>query len=188
MTTSRAAATGRAGSPPSTRAAPDTGSSYPANMAGQWTISDAWVFSSIEGTGPDDGYTLTQIIAKADGINHALLTEAEFTQAVPRLVAAGLIGAQPEADRYWHTEAGRTLYRQRMKRHGQFGWIDAIPPALRRLGEPQDADWSLPAGVFDDATQEWHQEAAKILKRLRRRRRGPGAQPRTDPERSSGCP
>ena len=135
-------------------------------MAVQWTLSDAWVFSSIEGTGPDDGYTLAQIIAKADGINHAMLTEAEFTRAVPRLVAAGLIGAEPEIDRYWHTEAGRALYRQRMKRRGLFGWIKAMPPALRRLGEPQDTAWSLPAGVFDDAAQQWHQQANAILRRL----------------------
>jgi hypothetical protein len=106
-------------------------------VAAQWMMSDAWVFSSIDGTGPDDGYTLAQVIAKADGINHAILTEAEFTQAVARLVAAGLIGAQAEADRYWHTEAGRVLYRQRMKRRGLFGWIDAIPPVLRRRGEPR---------------------------------------------------
>ncbi|MBX6723601.1 MAG: hypothetical protein IRY92_10260 [Dactylosporangium sp.] len=146
-------------------------------MATQWALSDAWVFSSIEGTSPDDGYTLTQIIAKADGINHAILTEAEFTQAVSRLVAAGLIGAQPEADRYWHTEAGRTLYRQRMKRRGLFGWIDAIPPALRRLGEPQDMPWSLPAGVFDRATQQWLQRADVILKRLGVPTQDPGDTP-----------
>jgi hypothetical protein len=135
-------------------------------VAAQWTLSDAWVFSAIEGTGPDNGYTLAQIIAKADGINHAILTEAEFTQAVPRLVAAGLVGAHAETDRYWHTEAGRALYRQRMKRHGLFGWIDAIPPALRRLGEPQDTAWSLPTAVFDRATQEWLQRADGILRRL----------------------
>lgn len=58
-------------------------------MAAQWTISDAWVFSSIEGTSADDGYTPTQMIAKADGINHAILTEAEFSLAVPRLVVIG---------------------------------------------------------------------------------------------------
>lgn len=124
-------------------------------MAAEWALSDAWVFSSIEGTGPDEGFTLTQIIAKADGINRAILTEAEFTRAVPRLVAAGLIGVQAEADRYWHTDAGLALYRQRMKRYGAFGWIDAIPPALRRLGEPQDTPWSLPDGVFERAVQEW---------------------------------
>lgn len=146
-------------------------------MAAHWTIADAWVFSSIEGTGPDDGYTLTQIIAKADGINHATLTEAEFTQAVPRLIAAGLIGAQAEADRYWHTEAGRTLYRQRMKRHGLFGWIHAIPPALRRLGEPQDAAWSVPPGAFDRATHEYLQRASQTLKRLGVPRQDPGDTP-----------
>jgi len=135
-------------------------------MAAQWTISDAWVFSSIEGTSVDDGYTLTQVIAKADGINHAGLTETEFTRAVPRLVSAGLIGADAAADRYWHTEAGDALYRQRMKRHGLFGWTDAIPPALRRLGEPRDSDWSLPAGAFDRATRQWHQRAARILREL----------------------
>ena len=146
-------------------------------VTAQWTLSDAWVFASIEGTNPDDGYTLTQIIAKADGINHAILTEAEFTQAVPRLVAAGLIGAQAEANRYWHTATGRALYRQRMKRQGLFGWIDAIPPALRRLGEPQDTPWTLPAGVFGRATDEWLQRANVIIKRLGVRTQGPGDTP-----------
>lgn len=124
-------------------------------MTAEWTSSDAWVFASIGGTGPDDGYTLAQIIAKADAINHAVLLEAEFVQAVPRLIAAGLVGAQPETDRYWHTEAGQALYRQRMKRRGLFGWMDAIPPALHRLGKPQDTPWSLPAGVFERAIQEY---------------------------------
>lgn len=113
------------------------------------------MFSSIEGTGPDDGCSLTRVIAKADAINHAILSEAEFTQAVARLIAAGLVGARPEVDRYWHTEAGRALYQQRMKGRGLFAWADAIPPALQRLGEPQDRAWSLPPGVFDSATREY---------------------------------
>jgi hypothetical protein len=137
-------------------------------VAAQWTISDAWVFSSVAGTGRDDGYTLTEIIMKADVINHAILTEAEFTQAVPRLVAAGLIGADAEADRYWYAEAGRSLYRQRMRRRGLFGWIEAIPPALRRLGEPQDAAWSLPTDAFDHATHEYLRRANETLHETRR--------------------
>jgi hypothetical protein len=44
-----------------------------------------------------------------------------------------------------------------MKRGGLFSWIEALPPALRRLGEPQDAAWSLPAEAFDRAVQE-HQQ------------------------------
>lgn len=130
-----------------------------ATVSAQWTIADAWVFASIEGIGAEDGYTLAQIIAKADGINHAVPTEAEFTRAVSRLVAAGLIGARAETDRYWHTAAGRALYRQRMKRRGLFGWIDAIPPALRGLGEPRDTAWSLPPGVFDHATRRYLRRA-----------------------------
>jgi hypothetical protein len=131
-----------------------------------WSGSDAWVFSSIRGTGPDDGYTLSEIIETADCINHAILTEAEFTRAVPRLLAAGLIGADAQADRYWLTEAGRGLYRQRMKRRGLFAWMDAIPAALGRLGEPQDTAWSLPAGAFDQAVREYLKRANQILKRL----------------------
>jgi hypothetical protein len=122
-------------------------------------MSDAWVFSSIDGTGPDDGCSLAQVIAKADAVNHAILTEEEFIQAVGRLVAAGLIGAQAEVDRYWRTDAGGVLYRQRMKGRGLFGWIDEIPPALRRLGEPQDKAWSLPPGAFELAIEKYRREA-----------------------------
>ncbi|SCF18230.1 hypothetical protein GA0074696_3238 [Micromonospora purpureochromogenes] len=146
-------------------------------MAAQWTTADAWVFSSIQGTGPDDGCTLTQIITKADATNHAILTEAEFTRAVPRLVAAGLIGADAEADLYWPTEAGRSLYRQRMTRRGLSGWLDVIPPALRRLGEPQDRPWSLPTGAFDRATREHLKRASETLKSLGVPRQDPGATP-----------
>ncbi|MEU4604890.1 hypothetical protein AB0F43_18065 [Kribbella sp. NPDC023972] len=140
-------------------------------MAAQWMLSDAWVFSSVEGTGPDDGSTLVRVIANADLINHAVLTEAEFLQAVARLVAAGLIGAEAEADRYWCTDAGRALYQQGMKRRGLFGWIDAIPPALNRLGEPQDKAWSLPLGAFDRAIEEYSREAHALADPHHRQRR-----------------
>jgi len=53
-----------------------------------------------------------------------------------------------------------------MKRRGLFGWIDAIPPALRRIGEPRGAAWSLPAGAFDHATRQYLLQANEILKKL----------------------
>lgn len=139
-------------------------------MPAQWEMSDAWVFAAIEGSGIEDGYTLTQVIAKGDGINHAILTEAEFTRAIPRLIHAGLVGADLAADRYWHTEAGHDLYVRRMKRRGLFGWIKAMPPALRRLGPPQDGEWVLPPGSFDLAASEWKQRAAEILRQILPRR------------------
>jgi hypothetical protein len=116
-------------------------------------MSDAWVFAAIAHDGPPAAHTLTELIAIADGINHAVPIEAEFTQAIGRLLAAGLIGADPEADRYWPTEAGADI-RERW-RHGAFGWIDAIPPQLQRLPPPHDADWSLPEGVFSRAVRDY---------------------------------
>jgi hypothetical protein len=147
-------------------------SGYSSSVAPEWTMSDAWVFSSIEGTGPENGYTLAQIIAKADGINHAILTEQEFAQAVPRLAAAGLIGVQVDADRYWHTEAGQAIRRQWAKRGGPFSWIDVIPPALRKLGEPEDSAWSLPNGAFERAVRQ-HLHWGEAI-RSRRRPKDPG--------------
>lgn len=117
----------------------------------EWTMTDAWVFACLGDSGPGRGFQLNHVLRNADLINHGFFVEVQFTRSVPRLVAAGLIGADAEADLYWHTDAGRALYQKRMKRHGPFGWMDAIPPALQRLGEPQDAEWSLPAGMFERA-------------------------------------
>lgn len=117
-----------------------------------WDSSDAWVFAAIEGTCADDGYSLVQIVGKGDGINHAILMEEEFTQAVPRLVHAGLIGADVAADRYWHTEAGRELY---STTKGLFNWTSLVP-ALKRLGPPHDDDgWHLAPGVFRRAVRKY---------------------------------
>jgi hypothetical protein len=136
-------------------------------VATEWTIADAWVFPAISGTSADDPTTLTRIIARADGINHAILTETEFTHAVPRLATAGLISADAQADRYWRTEAGHHVYRKHTKRRGLFGWTDAIPTALRKVGEPCDAPWALPAGTFDRAADNYLKRARAIQDRGR---------------------
>jgi hypothetical protein len=43
---------------------------------------------------------------------------------------------------------------RRLDGHGLFSWADVIPPPLRRLGNPQDRDWSLPQGAFDQAVRQ----------------------------------
>jgi hypothetical protein len=97
--------------------------------------------------------TLIELIGIADGINHDVLSESAFSHAIGRLLSADLIGADADADRYGPTHAGAKI-RERW-RHGAFGWIDAIPPQLQRLGEPQDADWVLPHGTFDRAVRDY---------------------------------
>jgi hypothetical protein len=134
-----------------------------------WTDSDAWVFAAIANDRPPATHTLAELIGIADGINHALPTEPEFIQAIGRLLTAGLIGADAKADRYWPTEAGVNI-RQRW-RHGEFGWITAIPPQLRRLGQPHDMDWSLPEGRFDQAVQDYQARMRQLMQKYERRKR-----------------
>jgi len=125
-------------------------------------MTDAWVFAAIANDRPARVHTLAEVITIADGINHAVLTQAEFTAAAGRLMAAGVIDADAARDRYWPTEAGANL--RRRWRNGAFGWIDAILPGLRRLGEPRDSDWPLPTGVFDAAVREYLARAAEWKK------------------------
>jgi hypothetical protein len=124
----------------------------------RWEFSDAWVFAAVTSVGA----SLTEVIATGDAINHAILSEAEFTRAVPRLLAAGLIGADQATDRYWYTPTGSAFYRRHMKGRGLFGWIDAIPPALRRLGPPVDGEWELDPGEFDRAARAWHERPQRL--------------------------
>jgi hypothetical protein len=131
---------------------------FRATFAPRWELSDAWVFAAIAGS-------LTEVIAKGDAINHAILGEWEFTRAVPRLLAAGLIGADHAADRYWYTPTGSSFYQHHMKGRGLFGWMDAIPPALRRLGPPVDGEWALDPGEFDRAVRGWHARASRLSRR-----------------------
>jgi hypothetical protein len=132
-------------------------------MARTWTMTDAWVFAAISHDQPPAAHRLTEIIAIADGVNHDVVTEDEFTKSVGRLIAAGVIDADAQRDRYWPTYAGTDL-RKRWK-HVAFGWITVIPTQLDRFGEPQDVAWSLPAGVFRSAVDEYLARAAKWTKR-----------------------
>jgi hypothetical protein len=111
--------------------------------------------------------TLVEVLAIADGINHSVLAEAEFTNAIGRLAAAGLVEADAGTDRYQPTDVGAAL--RKPWRHGAFGWIQAIPPQLGKIGVPQDAVWCLPSGIFDRAVQEYLARMTEITKSNRSR-------------------
>ena len=135
-------------------------------------MTDAWVFSSIAASDPDAANGLGDVVRHADALNHAILTEAEFAGSMGRLTVAGLVDADPAADRYWLTESGARLH-QRLDSRGLFAWMELIPPGLRRVGGPQDAEWSLPDGVFDRAVREYSAAFDRALKdnAARKRRR-----------------
>lgn len=100
-------------------------------MDSGWT-SDGWILRSIAATGS----TLRGVIGVADYLNHAIPTEEEFTGAVGRLVAAGLAGCDPAADRYWLTPAGQAS--------------PAVLPVL-----PPAPPLTLPPGVFAAAVRAY---------------------------------
>jgi len=130
-------------------------------MAATWTSNDAWVLAAIAMR--PQAKTLAELIATADAINHSVFNEAEFCQSIGRLLPAGLIGVDHQADRYWPTPEG-TAIRKRW-RHGMFTWADAIAPQLERLGQPLNTPWSLPAGNFDRALDSYRASFARYLGR-----------------------
>lgn len=57
-----------------------------------FSFTDAWLLHAIHvNERPDLGAELIDIIAYADYINHAVLTYEELTDALPRLLHAGLV-------------------------------------------------------------------------------------------------
>ena len=126
----------------------------PAPDPDQWDISDAWLLAAIAiapASEAGEGASLRAVISAADGINHAIPSESEVELALRRLMGAGLILVDDGAERITLTGAGwqvRGRWRQ-----GLFGWMEALPPALRRHGTPRAAQWSLPPGAYENAVR-----------------------------------
>jgi hypothetical protein len=134
----------------------------------QWGMPDAWLLAAIRTARTDpagDGASLVEVLSAADGINHAVPTRDETELAIQRLLGAGLIAVNETAGHLRVTEAGQQVLRR--WRHGAFGWIDALPPALRRLGPPRPAEWSLPSDVYEQAIEQ----ALQAYERERQARR-----------------
>jgi hypothetical protein len=139
----------------------------------QWGMPDAWLLAAIATARPDpagDGATLAEVLSAAEGINHATPTREEAELAIRRLLGTGLIAVDDTADHFRLTEAGQQV--RRRWRHGLFGWIDALPPALRRHGSPQPAEWSLPPDVYEQAIEQalqtWWKAAVRHSPSMRR--------------------
>ena len=128
-------------------------------MPTPWTHADAWVLASLAGTSADNCCALSEVVARADALNHAVLTEREFTTALARLAAAGLAVAGP--DGYALTPAGAALYEDRA---GKGGWAESLPVGLRGHGEPPAAEpLELPPGEFDKAVAAYQAAVERAL-------------------------
>ncbi len=138
----------------------------------EWGMADAWLLAAIASARADPGSagaTLASGLMTAEGINHAVPTRGETELAIRNLLGSGLIEVDARAKHFRLTEAGQKV-RSRW-RHGMFGWIEALPPALRRLGPPQPAEWSLPRGAYEHAIEEAKRTLHEVVARHRRKRR-----------------
>jgi hypothetical protein len=120
-----------------------------------WTSTDAWVFMALGGTSEEDPSPLSEIIARADAIEHAVLEKTEFTTSAGRLAAAGLLAGG--AGGYWLTAAGQELFAERTRRSG---WRENLLRGLRKLGAPRDVPLTLEPGEFDGAVGDYLGQAA----------------------------
>jgi hypothetical protein len=96
------------------------------------TWTDAWVFASLCG-GTDEQQeltTLTELIARADGLNHAIPTTDEIVSALHRLHRHGLVVAAGHAIAL--TDLGRQVHANGWaRRGGLFSVVDNMQRALR---------------------------------------------------------
>ena len=138
-------------------------------MPDAWTRSDAWIFAAIAyvaDAGSAGEQTLSDVIAFADVIDHAIPTEDEFVQAIGRLTATGIVRVSADGGRYSATPAGLEL--RRLWRHNLLGW-DVLLLGLQKLGAPPDVRWSLPDGAFAQAVKEYHTRFPDAFRRIYRR-------------------
>lgn len=91
--------------------------------------SDAWILAAIMVHDPDRFCSLTDVVAAADAINHAIPGEDEVAGAVGKLVGAGLVSVQ--AGEFELTASGRAMAAAR--RGGMMRQVDHLLRALRRL-------------------------------------------------------
>ncbi len=96
---------------------------------GTWTWPDAWILASI--SGQRRGMALSELIASADGHNHAIPTRDELASALGSLIAAGLVET---IDGGFRTTAEGELIKKKW-RGGMFSWSESLLPQLERLAK-----------------------------------------------------
>jgi hypothetical protein len=130
----------------------------------RWEWSDAWVLTAIMAVDKEAGSTLTEIVAAADMINHAIVLESEIEPAVRKLSGAGLIRVRQ--GRFFLTEPGRE-----MTAAGRGGFLQQADLAWQKLrGLPvSEHEWRLRPGELDEAVQAWSRRADELTAGRQRR-------------------
>lgn len=134
-------------------------------MASGWTWSDAWFFEAVAWAEPaDGGADLSQVVAAADAINHAVLGRDEIEGAIHRLTGAGLLMVL--ARRLTLTARGHALRRPAMSR-GVFDRMTWLELQLRRMPLAQGApEWAVAEDEWRLACDTYRREFWAAYRRL----------------------
>lgn len=132
--------------------------------AGGWNWNDAWIFVSaviaerlerdraLHAALPVSGATLTDLLAAADFLHHAVPTRQELEEAMRRLAGAGLIVV--EDDIVEVAPAGEQLWRTRPF-SGLSSAVMTLQAQLNRSAAPGDSDWTLEEATYNTALREY---------------------------------
>ena len=129
----------------------------------QWVWSDEWVLAAIMMTQKEGGSSLTDVVAAADAVNHAILMGNEVESAVRKLLGAELIATRQRA--FFLTEAGEVM--KAAKRGGLLGQVDQLLLALRWLPVAV-REWNLQPGELGHAADAWNARAQPLIEKHRR--------------------
>lgn len=114
-----------------------------------WTFADAWVLTAVAIS--QAPCTLTELVATADGINHAILLDAEVDGAVGKLLGSGLLDVTPDLA-FGLTPKGSALVH---RRHGTlFTQVDSVTSVLASV-TVRDQEFSLPPGAMQLAVDAY---------------------------------
>jgi hypothetical protein len=122
---------------------------------GAWQVADAWVMAAIAIA--DQPCSLQDLVAAADGINHAIVMDAEVEHAVRHLVAAGPVTVSDDT-RFALTSAGAALASQR--RGGLVTQVDSLLKLLLKCPIAEPTNRQLPDGALAAAASEYVRRAA----------------------------
>ncbi len=124
---------------------------------------DAWMFLAIAISPRDAGPVgLSNLVAAADGVNHAIPTEDELRGGINRLLHAGLVYEHDSA--FDLTEAGEAMF-AKVRSGSVRAEFERLEKELDRLADPGQPTWTPTAEAIRDAIDAYVAMAEEWLRR-----------------------
>jgi len=124
---------------------------------------DAWMFLAIAISPRDAGPVgLSDLVAAADGVNHAIPTEDELRGGINRLIYAGLVSEYGSA--FDLTDAGEAMF-AKVRSGSTRTEFDRLERELDHLADPGQSTWTPSAEAIRDAIDDYLAMAEEWLRR-----------------------